>query len=613
MIRQMVALLVLCLTGGFAAFAHAGEFVPAASPAAGLSRYRVTLAPEIVDDADIVVGQLIATCRCQLEPYAEVEFTGMMIRATPPAAQMLSRDPRVARVEEVQVAAGAAPSRNERISPEADAAPWDSGAYLYDGSGNISHIGTKAYVYDRYGRLTSGGVTGGHRQTYTYDPAGNLLTTTTYSPSPGTVTRTAAVSASTNRVTTFTDGDVTTAADYDVNGRLQKFPGGEFQYDATDMIVQTTVGTTRMVHLYTATDERIATIAFNASNLEQGSDWTIRDLSGKVLRRFKKASATASWKWDEDYIYRDGQLLAAEVPWPERTRHFHLDHLGSPRLITGNGGAKVSSRDFHPFGDEITTADNEPMKFTGHERDSDKLDYMHARYYGVEWGRFVSVDPYFGIKRHLRTPQGWNRYSYVENNPINARDPDGRAIETPWDALNIGIGLVSLANNLSNRNWGGALVDTGGVVLDAAATVVPFVPGGAGASIKAARLAENARLGKMFENAVLDALGASKNTGGVSDVMSRVTTIPDLAIGSRFGVTDIKNVQNLSSSSQLRAQFSAAQTAGTAFNLIISPRTATVSRSVQDMVARTGGKIFIFDPKTNKFAEALVDGNKIVR
>jgi RHS repeat-associated protein len=40
---------------------------------------------------------------------------------------------------------------------------------------------------------------------------------------------------------------------------------------------------------------------------------------------------------ESDYIYRDGSLLAAETP--QGTRHFHLDHLGTPRLITASGGS----------------------------------------------------------------------------------------------------------------------------------------------------------------------------------------------------------------------------------------------------------------------------------
>ncbi len=74
------------------------------------------------------------------------------------------------------------------------------------------------------------------------------------------------------------------------------------------------------------------------------------------------------------------------------------------------------------------------MRFAGHWRaflgvpgvESDEyLDYMHARYYDANVGRFLSVDPTWESADLIR-PQTWNRYSYVLNNPINFTDPDGK-------------------------------------------------------------------------------------------------------------------------------------------------------------------------------------------
>jgi RHS repeat-associated protein len=73
------------------------------------------------------------------------------------------------------------------------------------------------------------------------------------------------------------------------------------------------------------------------------------------------------------------------------------------------------------------------LRFTGHEREflgslnlenTDYLDYMHARYYDPNLGRFLSVDP--GRDWDPGTPQSWNSYAYTRNNPVNAVDPDGR-------------------------------------------------------------------------------------------------------------------------------------------------------------------------------------------
>ncbi|MGC8817601.1 MAG: RHS repeat-associated core domain-containing protein, partial [Candidatus Hadarchaeum sp.] len=53
-------------------------------------------------------------------------------------------------------------------------------------------------------------------------------------------------------------------------------------------------------------------------------------------------------------------------------------------------------------------------------------DYMHARYYASVAGRFLSVDP--GRDCDPKSPQSFNLYAYVRNNPVSATDPDGRLI-----------------------------------------------------------------------------------------------------------------------------------------------------------------------------------------
>lgn len=118
--------------------------------------------------------------------------------------------------------------------------------------------------------------------------------------------------------------------------------------------------------------------------------------------------------------------------------------------------------------------------------------YFGARYYGSKIGRFTTVDPVYTWRENLVDPQRWNRYAYARNNPLRYVDPDGRAIETPWDALNVGIGVASFAANVAAGNVGGAVVDALGIAYDATATAVPVLPGGAGTAIRAARAADKA-------------------------------------------------------------------------------------------------------------------------
>ncbi len=121
------------------------------------------------------------------------------------------------------------------------------------------------------------------------------------------------------------------------------------------------------------------------------------------------------------------------LPFPEKgyTKHYSLDHLGSPRLIASTDGSVIAYHAYFPFGEELTPIgqDLEQMKFTGHERDlanpvsaADDLDYMHARYYKPLIGRFLSPDRVGGSRQR---PQTWNRYVYASNNPILRVDRNG--------------------------------------------------------------------------------------------------------------------------------------------------------------------------------------------
>ena len=191
------------------------------------------------------------------------------------------------------------------------------------------------------------------------------------------------------------------------------------------------------VFLYDADDERIFNIrcAFGSCPGENGL-WTatVRDLGHRVLRTFEQNEGS-TWRWKRDHVYRGVNLLAAYEPngtGGEDTRHFHHDHLGTPRQITDQGGGEVARHTYYPFGGEATNPNQNELtqKFTGHERDDNgsngpgKLDYMHARYCSPEMGRFLSVDPI--ETGRAQNPQTWNKYTYSLNNPIRLVDPDGR-------------------------------------------------------------------------------------------------------------------------------------------------------------------------------------------
>ena len=332
---------------------------------------------------------------------------------------------------------------------------WETGQYLYDGSGNIRQIGDDEYSYDSAGRLIRSKVKG-VEETYRYDSFGNLVEKSR----PG-VTRIINVDGTSNRLTGET---------YDVAGNVTTEDGAHrYSYDAMNMMDSVVEGPAPAKEriLYGPDDERIGVI------VDAGlARWKLRDFDGRVLREFRD-DVGATWHWVEDYVHGGGRILGAErESLFLGRRHMHTDHLGSVRLMTTQDRTRISNHDFYPFGEEQTDlnyeytawidpalgyygdARPEPMKYTGHERDfhgpynwpnSDYLDYMHARYYTPNLGRFLSVDP--GDDVDHKAPQSWNKYSYVRNNPINATDPSGMFTINPYNAIEwFADGMQELAN-----------------------------------------------------------------------------------------------------------------------------------------------------------------------
>lgn len=84
--------------------------------------------------------------------------------------------------------------------------------------------------------------------------------------------------------------------------------------------------------------------------------------------------------------------------------------------------------DYYPYGGQQNDYCNtvaQHYKFTGKERDTESgLDNFEARYDASALGRFMTPDP-GGVGARLTSPQTWNAYAYVENNPLNLTDPSG--------------------------------------------------------------------------------------------------------------------------------------------------------------------------------------------
>jgi RHS repeat-associated protein len=137
---------------------------------------------------------------------------------------------------------------------------------------------------------------------------------------------------------------------------------------------------------------------------------------------------------------RTGRLLAE---YSQGTTYFiHPDHLGSTRLVTAYPSPTiVECDDYYPYGEanvnvgSCLAATNTTYKFTGDERDAEtNLDHTQFRQNSSTLGRWMTPDPAGLAAANPTTPQSWNRYAYVLNNPLGNVDPLGLCGEDGvWD------------------------------------------------------------------------------------------------------------------------------------------------------------------------------------
>ncbi len=169
-------------------------------------------------------------------------------------------------------------------------------------------------------------------------------------------------------------------------------------------------------------------------------------------QRWRQQSGYASG--NETTIYVGGQLEKLSTPvrtsWKHRiptpsgevqvirrsdgtseTLYLASDHLGSVDAVLDGAGALLARPSFTAWGARRSSswqgapsqsewqaiANHTRRGYTGHEQlDNVLLVHMNGRVYEPAVGRFLSADPFIDGESD---PQGWNRYGYVQNQPLS--------------------------------------------------------------------------------------------------------------------------------------------------------------------------------------------------
>ncbi len=287
---------------------------------------------------------------------------------------------------------------------------------------------TLAYSYDRLHRLTAASYPSAglgqpaQSYAYAYDAAGNRTSQTIN----GVVTTYQYDAA--NRLTNVNG----VAYSYDNNGNLLSDGVRTYTYDAANRLTQVVSGSVTTQFQYNGDGDRVS--------LTTGGVTTryALDLAAGLPEVIVATTSGVSTR----YVQVGGQLLAQNDGgvWS----YVLPDGLGSVRQMVDPTGQIALLQNYDPFGNVLQQVGSASVfGYTGEQTDPTGLVFLRTRYYNPKVGRFLTPDTM--IPDPLRS-SGWNRYTYVGNNPIRHTDPSGHCFFTGIDTAacltTVAIGLI---------------------------------------------------------------------------------------------------------------------------------------------------------------------------
>ncbi len=343
---------------------------------------------------------------------------------------------------------------------------------------------------------------------YSYDQVGNRLSATVN----GTLT-----SYSYGPYNKLLSADSTTYS-YDNNGNMISKTSGPnpwtYAYDYQNRLKQVKVnGILVFQALYDGDGRRVQTVA--------GTDTTIYHYQ--------------AGSWDPIYVKGLTSGTITDVLFARSLRigkvrggisyFYHLDRLGSVRLVTKSGNIQTFSAKYLPYGTSYATSGSELFKYTGKQLDvSTGLYYYGYRHYDSKSGRFSTLDTH---RPDYLNPQSLNRYSYALNDPNRYLDPDGRMFYDTDDAGNAMAGGIEAFSK------------------SAPDTRMPDPARLGGRNLKLLMILAGLPYGIYGQSTP-----TSTSTQGTATTTTRTTTPPDYVVGTGVNTTNSATGQNFAAFAQ---------------------------------------------------------------
>jgi RHS repeat-associated protein len=306
-------------------------------------------------------------------------------------------------------------------------------SYEYDQVGRlaISHSGAEARAAAYSGQW--GTMDGPFSQGYSYDVWGNMTSRAGWGGWNASYTATF-----NNKNQMVTNPGNGSAMQYDAAGNMTFDGAQSFTYDATGAQVQAP--------------------SYGKWQGHDGDGLRVKDVQGGNTIYYLRSTALGgkvvaeinqNGTWLRGYAYSGEQLVAIQ----SGGNYFvHQDPIAKSQRITNSSGTVVEAIELDPFGGETNRSTNQYIqshRYTSWERDWTGDESMFRRYHGW-WSRFAHPDPYDG-SYDVIDPQSFNRYSYVQNDPVNFEDPTGLYTACIHEAMSNYIGKLAFSNRIANQ------------------------------------------------------------------------------------------------------------------------------------------------------------------
>ncbi len=284
--------------------------------------------------------------------------------------------------------------------------------YIYDEANNITSWRNIAntsenqdFIYDNLDRLTSADGNYGLIN-YTYDAVGNRLTKTDNGN-----TDTYAYKPTRHHLDDITDANsVVTDYNHTAAGSINRIGTDTYGYSKTGRMANAIIGGIKTTYRYDGKGQR----TLKTEDATGNKTLYHYDEAGQLIAETQADGTTI-----REYIYLNGQPIA--MLENNNLYYYHLDHLGTPQMMTDATQTVVWQANYDPFGNAtvaVNTVTNN-IRFPSQYFDSETgLHYNILRDYDPGTGRYMQSDS-------IGLTGGLNTYLYALANSTRYIDLDG--------------------------------------------------------------------------------------------------------------------------------------------------------------------------------------------